>query len=92
MTENQKTWLLAMFEAEIAQEEMTVTNEQAWADGAPDHTAQTLHIINVMEHTAYIDILKTFVHAIETEVRPEKAVQEAVAPKTPNPDAAREGT
>lgn len=60
MTENQKTWLLKMFEREIEDTEEAVNNEHLWALGSNDATAQQCHVNNITELKNYIEILKRY--------------------------------
>lgn len=60
MTENQKEWLLKMFEKEIEEIEDTISNERLWALGSNDATDQQCHINNITELKGYIDILNKY--------------------------------
>lgn len=60
MTENQKMWLLKMFEREIKETEGAVDNEHLWALGSNDATAQQCHVNNITELKGYIEILKRY--------------------------------
>lgn len=60
MTENQKEWLLKMFEKEIEEIEDTISNERLWALGSNDATDQQCHINNIKELKDYIEILKKY--------------------------------
>ena len=60
MTENQRAWLLKMFEREIEDTEETVKNEHLWALGSNDATAQQCHVNNITELKGYIEILKRY--------------------------------
>ena len=60
MTENQKTWLLKMFEKEIEETENTINNERLWALGSDNTTAQQCHVNNITELKGYIEILKKY--------------------------------
>lgn len=60
MTENQKEWLLKMFEKEIEEIEDTINNERLWALGSNDATDQQCHINNITELKGYIDILNKY--------------------------------
>lgn len=60
MTENQKAWLLKMFNREIEDTEGAVDNEHLWALGSDDATDQQCHINNITELKGYINILNKY--------------------------------
>ena len=70
MSENVKTWLLAMLSAEISIELSAIDNERTWADGVDDPDTREMHRANAAEHESYVEVLRGLHARVEAGTLP----------------------
>lgn len=70
MSENVKTWLLAMLSTEISIELSAIDNERTWADGVDDPDTREMHLANAAEHESYVEVLRGLHARVEAGTLP----------------------